>query len=184
MNRAVFFDKDGTLIENVPYNIKLDLMRLKRGAKEIVAKLKNAGYKIFVISNQSGIARGFFKAEDLTQVWLKLNELCETEFDGFYFCPHLVNGAVADFSVDCECRKPKSGMLKQAAREHNTDLENSWMIGDTLIDAQAGNDAKCKTILLRETNANYETPVFNEFNKPRFTVENLDEAAQIIIENK
>ncbi|MBC7798603.1 MAG: HAD family hydrolase [Pyrinomonadaceae bacterium] len=184
MFRAVFFDKDGTLIEDVPYNIKPDLIRLKRGAGGIVKTVKDAGFKVFVVSNQSGIARGYFKVEELKDVWRKLEKLCEVEFDGFYFCPHLVNGTVAEFGIDCDCRKPKSGMLKQAAREHNLDLRKSWMIGDTLNDAQAGNDANCQTIFIHNSKTGDDKLIFNEFNEPRFIVESLDEAKQIIIKNK
>ena len=169
-SRAVFFDKDGTLVKDVPYNVNPDLIVLNEGAAKVVQKLKKAGFKIFVVSNQSGIARGFFKEKDLTAVWEKLNELCETEFDGFYFCPHFPGGKIAEYNFSCDCRKPESGMILRAAQEHNLDLKNSWMIGDSPKDAEAGRGAGCSTILLGDETKNSD-----------FTAKNLKEAAQIIL---
>lgn len=170
--RAVFFDKDGTLVKDLPYNVRPDLIVLNEGAAEAVRKLKKAEFKIFVVSNQSGIARGFFEEKDLAAVWKKLNELCETEFDGFYFCPHLPEGKIAEYSFSCDCRKPEPGMILRAAREHNLDLQNSWMIGDSPKDIEAGRRAGCRTILLGSVGANSD-----------FSIESFSEAADIILAN-
>ena len=169
-SRAVFFDKDGTLVKDVPYNVNPDLIVLNEGAAETVQELKKAGFKIFVVSNQSGIARGFFEEKDLTAVWEKLNELCEIEFDGFYFCPHFPGGKIPKYSFLCDCRKPKPGMIMQAARENNLDLQNSWIIGDSPKDAEAGRRGGCRTILLGGETENSD-----------FTAGSLKEAAQIIL---
>lgn len=169
-SRAVFFDKDGTLVKDVPYNVNPDLIVLNEGAAETVQELKKAGFKIFVVSNQSGIARGFFAEKDLEAVWEKLNELCGTEFDGFYFCPHLPAGKIAEFSFSCDCRKPEAGMILRAAREHDLDLQNSWIVGDAPKDAEAGRRASCRTILLG-----------GEAENSDFTAGSLKEAAQIIL---
>ncbi|MDQ4123837.1 MAG: HAD family hydrolase [Acidobacteriota bacterium] len=169
-HRAVFFDKDGTLVKDVPYNVNPDLIVLNEGAAEAVKKLKTAGFKIFVVSNQSGIARGFFEEKDLAVVWEKLNELCEIEFDGFYFCPHFLDGKIEKYSFACDCRKPEAGMILQAAREHNLDLQNSWVVGDSPKDAEAGRIAGCRTILLGD-----------ETNNSDFTAKKLKEAARIIL---
>jgi D,D-heptose 1,7-bisphosphate phosphatase len=147
-SRAVFFDKDGTLIEDVPYNVNPDLIRLTAGACEAVHLLKDAGFKLFVITNQSGVARGFFAEEDLVKVWGKLEELLEIKFDGFYYCPHLKNGKIAEYNVDCDCRKPNAGLIFRAAIEHHIDLPNSWLIGDSPHDIEAGKRAGCQTILV------------------------------------
>lgn len=171
-SRAVFFDKDGTLVKDVPYNVRPDLIRLNAGAAEAVGRLKKAGLKLFVVSNQSGVARGFFEEKDLPAVWEKLNELCGARFDGFYFCPHFPAGKIEKYSFVCDCRKPEAGMLFQAAREHSIDLENSWLIGDSPPDAKAGRLAGCRTILL-----------FEQTNNTDFTVESLTEAADIILTN-
>jgi D,D-heptose 1,7-bisphosphate phosphatase len=169
-SRAIFFDKDGTLVKDIPYNVNPDLIVLNEGAAETVRKLKKAGFKIFIVSNQSGIARGFFEEKDLAAIWEKLNKLCETEFDGFYFCPHLPTGKIAEFSFSCDCRKPEAGMILRAANEYNLDLENSWIIGDSPKDAEAGRRAGCRTILLGGETENSD-----------FTAGSLKEAAQIIL---
>lgn len=172
---AVFFDKDGTLIRDVPFNVAAQLIELNDGAAAAVTQLKNAGFKLFVISNQSGIGRGLFAASDLAAVWAKLNELCAIEFDGFYFCPHVP----AD---RCECRKPKAGMLFRAARENNLELEKSWFVGDILDDAEAGRRAGCRTILL---DVGSETEwILNSARTPDYTVKTLRAAAQIILDNE
>jgi D-glycero-D-manno-heptose 1,7-bisphosphate phosphatase len=172
-SHAVFFDKDGTLVKDVPYNVNPDLIELTTGARETVQKLKAAGFKLFVVSNQSGVARGFFAEKDLEKVWRKINELCETDFDGFYFCPHLPEGKIAEYGFSCDCRKPEAGMILQAAREHDLDLPNSWLVGDSSKDAAAGRRAGCRTILLA-TEANADAD---------FTIENLNEVWQIILKN-
>ncbi|HEX8399008.1 MAG TPA: HAD family hydrolase [Pyrinomonadaceae bacterium] len=169
-SRAVFFDKDGTLVKDIPYNVNPDLIVLNEGAAETLRKLKKAGFKIFIVSNQSGIARGFFEEKDLTAVWEKLDELCEIEFDGFYFCPHFPDGKIPEYSFLCDCRKPEAGMILRAADEHNLDLQNSWIVGDSPKDAEAGRLAGCQTILLGD-----------ETNNSDYTVQNLKEAAQIIL---
>ena len=176
MIKAVFFDKDGTLIKNVPYNVNPDLIELKIGAAETVQQLKNAGWNVFVVSNQAGVARGFFEPEELKLVWQKLNELCGIEFDGFYFCPHHESGIVPQYSFECECRKPKAGLLLQAAREHNLDLKSSWMIGDTRGDIEAGKSAGCQTILVGESDRTFDEPT-------AFIAANLKEAADLILES-
>lgn len=171
-SRAVFFDKDGTLVKDVPYNINPDLIVLTTGAAEAVQKLKKAGFKLFVVSNQSGVARGFFEEKDLAAVWEKLNELCGVEFDGFYFCPHFLGGKIARFSFACDCRKPEAGMILSAAGEHNLDLQNSWIVGDSPKDAEAGQRAGCQTILLG-----------GETTNAGFSADNMSEAAQIILKS-
>ena len=174
-SRAVFFDKDGTLIEDVPYNVRPDLIVLKQGAAQIVQNLKKAGFKLFVVSNQSGVARGFFEEKDLEAVRARIEELCAVEFDGFYFCPHFAEGKVEKYSFACDCRKPAAGMILRAAREHRIDLKSSWVIGDSPKDAEAGRRAGCRTILLASEKISGE--------KADFRVESLTEAWQIILEN-
>ena len=178
MKTAVFFDKDGTLVKDVPYNVKPDLIELTTGAAESLQSLKKARWKIFVVSNQSGVARGLFTEEDLQKVWEKLNELCGIQFDGFYFCPHLENGEIEKYSFACDCRKPAAGMILQAARENEIDLKNSWIIGDSLKDIEAGRRAGCRTILLSNQEAS------NENQQPDFIVKTLPEAAKLILIQK
>jgi D-glycero-D-manno-heptose 1,7-bisphosphate phosphatase len=175
--RAVFFDKDGTLIEDVPYNVNLELIKLREGASEALALLKKADFKLFVVSNQSGVARGYFEEKDLQVVWQKLNELTGVEFDGFYYCPHYPNGKIEAYSFACGCRKPQPGMILEAAEQHGIDLAKSWFVGDTRSDVEAGKHAGCQTIFLEIENT------LDGSIKPDFTVKTLLEAAQIIIKS-
>lgn len=148
---AVFFDKDGTLIEDVPYNVDPALIELAAGARELLVQLHEAGYRIVVVSNQSGVARGLFAEEALVAVEQRLTKLLR-EFGvplaGFYYCPHLPKGKVLPYAIACGCRKPAPGLILRAAREHALDLARSWMVGDILDDIEAGRRAGCRTILL------------------------------------
>jgi D-glycero-D-manno-heptose 1,7-bisphosphate phosphatase len=149
--RAVFLDKDGTLVENVPYNVDPARITLVTGAVEALRAIANAGYLVVVISNQSGVARGLFDASRLDDVERVLRDQLSREgvsLDGFYVCPHHTDGSVQPYAVACECRKPAPGMLLRAADDLGIDLERSWMVGDILDDVEAGRAAGCRTILV------------------------------------
>src|SRR5690348_5165797 len=108
--RAVFLDKDGTLIEDVPYNVDPGRIRLMPGAAEGLFLLHTAGYQLVVVSNQSGVARGLFRERALCAVERRLRDLLsdmEVPLAGFYYCPHHPEGTVARYSIECECRKPR-----------------------------------------------------------------------------
>lgn len=148
---AVLFDKDGTLLEDVPYNVDPALMRFAPGAGEALGVLAAHGFRLFVISNQSGVALGRFPHEaiDVMEAHLRrMFEACGVKLEGAYWCPHHPNGVVARYSCRCACRKPAPGMLLRAAREHAIDLPKSWFIGDILDDIEAGTRAGCRTVLL------------------------------------
>ncbi len=148
---AVFLDKDGTLVEDVPYNVDPAQIRLTSGATEALRALHGADYPLIVVSNQSGIARGYFGVAALCSVEGRLRAMLDAAgvpLAGFYYCPHYPTGCVEAYSVDCDCRKPAPGLLSRAAREHGIDLGRSWMIGDILHDVEAGRRAGCRTILL------------------------------------
>jgi D,D-heptose 1,7-bisphosphate phosphatase len=148
---AVFIDKDGTLLEDVPYNADPALMRFASGAREALALLAAYPFALFVISNQSGVALGKFEHRALFDVerWLRqMFAECGAKLAGVYWCPHHPEGSVARYAIVCDCRKPSPGMLLRAAEEHELDLEHSWCIGDILDDVEAGNRAGCRTILL------------------------------------
>lgn len=146
---AVFIDKDGTLVEKVPYNADPPLLRFKSSACEALAALAKAGLALVLVSNQSGIGRGYFTRGQFSalQVALerRLREEAGVELTDFVICPHVpaAGGAPA-----CLCRKPAPGMLVRAARAHRLDLASSWMVGDTLDDIEAGRRAGCRTVLL------------------------------------
>lgn len=154
-SRAIFLDKDGTLIEDVPYNADPRRIVLCSGAAAGLRLLARLDYRLFVVSNQDGVAHGHFAEEDLNGVRHRLTDLLFREqliLDGFYYCPHHPDGAVKAFAVNCICRKPMPGMLVRAAREHDIDLRGSWMVGDILHDVEAGNRAGCRTVLIDRGN--------------------------------
>lgn len=175
MNKAVFIDKDGTLIKDVPYNVKPDLIEFEQDAFESLQKLQKIGYKVIVVSNQPGIALGYFKEEELKNVEEKIKDsLAKNKvlLDGFYYCPHKAD-------ENCECRKPKPGLILLAAKNHEIDLKRSWMIGDILNDVEAGNRSYCKSILI--DNGNETEWVWSRYRKPNFIAKNLKAAAEIIL---
>ncbi len=149
--RAVFLDKDGTLVEDVPYNVDPRQIRLAAGSAAGVRLLHAAGYRLFVISNQSGVARGLFPESALAGVEAALRRLLAdagAPLSGFYYCPHYPDGVVPTYSVACDCRKPAPGLIRRAAADHDLDLPASWFIGDILDDVEAGHRAGCRAILL------------------------------------
>lgn len=182
MNKAIFIDKDGTLIENVPYNTNVEHITLTEGAGEGLALLKQAGYKIIIVTNQAGVAKGFFPEEDIFAVRDRIAELLETyavTIDDFYYCPHHPEGIIKEYAIDCSCRKPLPGMITSAARKHTIDTTQSWMIGDILHDVEAGNRAGCKTILL---DTGYETEwEINSLRIPTHITTTLRDAADLIL---
>jgi lipopolysaccharide heptosyltransferase II len=145
---AVFLDKDGTLIEDIPYNVDPDRIRLARGAERL-RELVTAGYKLVVVSNQSGLARGYFDEHSLNIATQRLSALLNAigaPLSGLYVCPHLPDGNVARYRQECDCRKPLPGLIERAARELRLDLGRSWMVGDILNDVEAGQRAGCRTV--------------------------------------
>lgn len=154
--RAVFLDRDGTIIRDADYLTQLDEIEILPGVPEALRRLKRAGYLLLVVTNQSAVARGWLTEHNLRRIHRELqSRLAErdAEVDGFYYCPHLPDGAVERYSGECECRKPKPGMLLEAAADRDVDLSRSWMIGDSERDVEAGRRAGCRTILLAGTNS-------------------------------
>jgi D-glycero-D-manno-heptose 1,7-bisphosphate phosphatase len=182
LRAAVFLDKDGTLVEDVPYNVDPDLIRLADGALDGLQALHDAGYLLIVVSNQSGIARGYFEEQALGAVEQRVRGLLNAAgvpLAGFYYCPHHPDGCVDPYSIECTCRKPAPGLLTRAARDHGIDLGHSWMIGDILHDVEAGRRAGCRTILL---DVGHETEwELTPSRIPDFTMASLDAAARLII---
>ncbi|MBX6313276.1 MAG: HAD family hydrolase, partial [Isosphaeraceae bacterium] len=179
--RAVFLDKDGTLIEDVPYNVDPDLIRLAPGAAEGLTRLWAAGYRLVVISNQAGVARGLFPEEALAAVEKRLRDLMAglgVPLAGFYYCPHHPEGTVVGYAVACDCRKPAPGLILRAAREQGIDLTRSWFIGDILHDIEAGRRAGCRTILI--DNGHETEWVLSPLRRPHRVAADLAEAARII----
>jgi D,D-heptose 1,7-bisphosphate phosphatase len=181
---AVFLDKDGTLVENVPYNVDPALIRLAPGAGEGLRRLHEAGFVLFVISNQSGVARGYFAESALAGVEARLKEMLAAvgvRLAGFSYCPHHPEGSVEEYAIACDCRKPAPGMIVRAAAEHGIDLARSWMVGDILDDIQAGRAAGCRTILI--DNGNEDVWRLSPEREPHHRVPDLSAAARVILES-
>ncbi len=160
-NAAVLFDKDGTLLEDVPYNVDPALMRFAPGAADALAILAAHGFRLFVVSNQSGVALGRFDYEALTEMEAHLRrmfEACGSTLQGAYWCPHHSDGTVPRYAYRCTCRKPAPGLLLRAAREHAIDLRQSWLVGDILDDIEAGTRAGCRTVLIDNGNETQWVP--------------------------
>jgi histidinol-phosphate phosphatase family protein len=148
---AVFLDKVGTLIEDLPYNVDPARIRLAPGALEGLARLHACGFLLVVVSNQAGVALGMFRERALRAVERRLNALlgeAGVALAGMYWCPHHPAGSVGRYAVECGCRKPQPGLLRRAARDLGIDLDRSWMIGDILDDVEAGRRAGCRTVLV------------------------------------
>jgi D-glycero-D-manno-heptose 1,7-bisphosphate phosphatase len=179
---AVFLDKDGTLLVDVPYNVDPRRMRLLPGVAEALGRLDRAGYELVVVSNQSGVARGLFPVEALDAVGARLQELFEiagARMAGFYFCPHLPGGKDPRYAVTCDCRKPAPGLLLRAAAELGVDLAASWILGDILDDVEAGNRAGCRSILV---GAGHETEwVLTPVRRPWGMARDLPAAAGLVL---
>lgn len=153
--KAVFLDKDGTLVDAPPYNVEPGHVHLVSGAGAALRLLARLGYRFFVVANQSGIAHGCFGEEAMAPMAKRLAELLlgeQLRLEGFYYCPHHPLGTVGAYARSCPCRKPAPGMLLKAATEHAIDLRASWMIGDILHDVEAGNRAGCRTLLIDNGN--------------------------------
>ena len=179
MNRAVFLDRDGTINEESGYLYKIEDCRFIPDAIAAIAQLKAAGFLVVIVTNQSGIARGYYTVDDLS----RLHQYMEREIvdgggkvDGWYFCPHH-----PDFADDCDCRKPFPGMLRTAADELQIDLGSSWMIGDKIADVEAGLASGCQTALVRtgygrseEALLSAQIPVFDDLSSAVKFITNAD----------
>ena len=179
---VVFLDKDGTLVEDVPYNVDPARIRLAAGAAAGLPRLAAAGFRLAVVSNQSGVARGYFPDSALKGVAARLRELLGdigVSLAGFFYCPHHPKGAVAEYAVACDCRKPAPGLVLAAARELGTDPPDCWLVGDILDDVEAGRRAGCRTVLI--DNGNETEWVSGPFREPHFTVTDLAEVARVIL---
>lgn len=152
MNRpAIFLDRDGTLIEDREYIREPGQVALAPRAAEGLRAMRELGFPLYVISNQSGIARGILTERDLRAVNLRMIAVLAKEgatVDGMYFCPHHPEGSEPLYRVDCECRKPKPGLLHQAAGEHGLDPARSFLVGDSVRDLLAGRSVGSRTILV------------------------------------
>ena len=153
--KVIFLDRDGVINVDFGYVYQWENFLLTRKCVSALKTFLRLGYELILISNQSGIARGYFTESDLNYLhekliaYLKYNNI--NILDIFY-CPHFSGGVVAEFSIECSCRKPKPGMIVAAADLHNIDLEKSFLVGDNLTDIKAGHDAGvgCNVLISKE----------------------------------
>lgn len=153
--RAVFLDRDGVLIEDTGYLDDPDLIRLRGGTGEGLRSLRTAGWRLIVVTNQAGVARGRFTLERLDEIHARLRQVLageEVRLDALYFCPHHAEGTVPPFNVPCSHRKPEPGMLLSAAARLQLRLSECWMIGDKESDVAAAHAAGCRAILIGSGN--------------------------------
>jgi histidinol-phosphate phosphatase family protein len=138
---AVFLDRDGTLVEDVGYLSDLNDLRLFPSAADAVRLLKNSGFLIIVVTNQSGIGRGIYGEDAMHAINSEIQRNVGGAIDAFYFCPHLPDAG-------CRCRKPGLGMIEAASADFPIDLQSSWMIGDKSIDIETGKEMGARTALV------------------------------------
>jgi D-glycero-D-manno-heptose 1,7-bisphosphate phosphatase len=152
LKKAVFLDRDGTINVEKDYLYRAEDFQFIDGVPQAIRRLKDAGYLVVVVTNQSGVARGYFSREDVDVLHCHLqSELSRvgTSIDAFYFCPHHPQKGVGELRVDCDCRKGRPGLLLQAAADLSIDLKRSFMVGDKVADIEAGCAAGCLSILVR-----------------------------------
>ena len=150
-HRAVFLDRDGTMIEDVGYLDRLERLKLFPYTIDAVRLLNRGGYKVVVVTTQNGIAQGVLTEAFLHEAHAHLSQLCEAaggKIEGYYYCPHSTHAAVEEYRTDCECRKPKPGMILAAARDHSLDVSQSFVIGDRWRDIEMGLAAGTKALLV------------------------------------
>ncbi len=186
--RAVFLDRDNTIIENDGYLGDPSKVKLLPGAGSALTAIRALGYRLIVVSNQSGVARGLFDEAAVeavnNEMSRQLQQQASAFIDAMYYCPYHPDAPLADYRVDHDWRKPKPGMLKQAAVDFSLDLAQCWMIGDQPRDVAAGVAAGCRTILLRDGDRAGLPPADADARPlsatPSFVVRTLADAARIL----
>lgn len=167
MKKAIFLDRDGTLIDEVSYLRMMEDLRFTPRAAEALRIFHGLGFLNIVITNQSAVSRGLLSPKALAKIHNRLKGMAKDEdalIHDIFFCPHLPEGRVAPYNVECDCRKPKTGMLHAAAAKHHIDLQQSILIGDKITDLELGRNAMIRTILVltgygKETQQAWKEPV-------------------------
>lgn len=173
-NRAVFLDRDGTMAKDVHYCRRPEDFKLFPNTAKAIKLLNEHGFKVIVVTNQSGIARGYFTEETLAQIHEKMKSDLAKEgawIDGIYYCPHHPDD-------NCDCRKPKPKLVLQAVRGRDIELKHSFVVGDLEMDVGLGKAVGCKTILLRDS------PQEDMSISPDYIVSDLLEATQLVLKWK
>ena len=172
---AVFLDRDGVLAEERGYVKSVDELHIFPYAAECVQTLKNMGFLAIVVTNQSGVARGYFTEETLNNMNARLKE--QTGVDAIYYCPHHPQGSIDRYARTCGCRKPETGMIERACRDFHIDMGKSFMIGDRASDIRLGEKAGLATILLE---SGYGTARLEERVNPDYILQDLRDAVRLL----
>lgn len=183
MNRAVLIDRDGTINFDAGYTYRVEDLRFEKNALKGLRLLQTSDYLLIIVTGQSGIGRGMYTEQDYHKFMKAMYEkfrIAGINIDGEYFCPHHPKEGIVKYKIDCECRKPKTGMLEHAAKDFGIDLSQSWVIGDKTDDIEMGRRAGCKTVLVRTGKGGKD----GNFNiNPDYTANDLLDAANHIIAN-
>ena len=184
-DKAIFLDRDDTIIEDSGYINNPDQVKLISGVAKSLLEFKEMGFKLIVVSNQSGVARGILTEKTLADIHERLKVLLSEKgvlLDAIYYCPFHPEGAIPEYRRESDDRKPAPGMIFTAAQEHNIDLKQSWAIGNSLRDIDAGKRAGCKTILIEtKTRSTLSLMLMKEEQpQPDFRAVNMKEAVNIV----
>lgn len=167
MNKAIFIDRDGTLIQEIGYLKMIEDLRFTYKATEALRIFQDLGFLTIVITNQSAVARGMLSLQELRKIHVKLKALALEDgarIDDIFFCPHLAEGRVAPYNIECDCRKPKPGMIQQAVEKHHLDLTRCLLVGDKPSDLELARNAGVTGVLVltgygAQTQAQLSEPV-------------------------
>jgi len=184
--KAVFLDRDNTVMEDPGYISDPKVVKLLPGVELALKSLSQCGYKLVVVTNQSGIARGLLTEQTLEMIHAELRRQLSqrgAHLDAIYYCPFHPEGTIEEYARESDLRKPQPGMLQLAAKELDLDLSQSWMVGDSARDIEAGQRAGCKTIRVRSRADHHATPGLenDEDVQADYTVRNLVDAARVIL---
>jgi D-glycero-D-manno-heptose 1,7-bisphosphate phosphatase len=150
--KAVFLDRDGTVVVERGYITVPDAIELLPGVAPAIARLRTSGWKVFLVTNQGCVAKGMITEEELSAIHLRMVAMLAeggAVLDGIYYCPHHPEGEVLQYAEECDCRKPRPGMLERAARENGLLLADCFMVGDTLRDVEAAHAGGVRAVLVR-----------------------------------
>ena len=184
MDKAIFLDRDSTINVDKEYVHRTEDFEFEKGAVKGLKILQSLGYQLIIVTGQSGIWRGYYSEEDyhkfMDHMYQQLSKH-GININGEYFCLHHPEKGIEEYKIDCKCRKLKTGMLEQAVKDFDINLEESWIIGDKTDDIEMGRRAGCMTILVKTGKAGKDG---NYKVSPDYEADNLEEVAKIIKKNE